>query len=337
MARFGAGHMPPPQYDLEAERNLLPETKCSDAQWGEVNDLIPLSATLPQTSPLPLIGAPIDGKQFRYSRRIMAGDPGLSAVTLDAAVLAHSDLDDLRIADSSGRQVPYLLEKRDEPLVLKLKIHKRISGRKDRTSNYLSTYKVDLQFDSLPSCRLVLSTVARVFDRMVTINAERTSEDRRAESRVETLASARWRHLAEDRADPLLVLDLAELLTSQLTISIDEGDNSPLPIKSIQLLFPSYRLRFFHGAGASLTLYYGAPSLSRPRYDLALLAPRLTGAAAHELSLSPETILSPATSAAPLQKRLFWGMLIVATVVLLFLLVRLLLSGVKPPEQPQSR
>ena len=54
------------------------------------------------------------------------GPPGLVAVPLDAAVLAHSsgrlrgDFADLRVVDAASRQLPYLLDRRAEPLVVSL-------------------------------------------------------------------------------------------------------------------------------------------------------------------------------------------------------------------------
>jgi hypothetical protein len=45
-----------------------------------------------------------------------------------------------------------------------------------------------------------------------------------------------------------------------------------------------------------VNLLYGQPGLAPPRYDLSLLAPRLLGEAAREITLAPET---GATAAEP--------------------------------------
>ncbi|HET9211994.1 MAG TPA: hypothetical protein VFR03_16435, partial [Thermoanaerobaculia bacterium] len=111
-------------------------------------------------------GAPLDPGTFRYRRPIPAGPPGLTSLQLDAAVLSRSpDLSDVRIADAKGRQIPYLVERRDAPLSLPLPALKRRVEKEDPPSR--SRYRVELPYPSLPSARLVLATPARVFDREV--------------------------------------------------------------------------------------------------------------------------------------------------------------------------
>jgi len=87
------------------------------------------------------------------------------------------------------------------------------------------------------------------------------------------------------------------------------------------LLLPTHRLRCLRGSGQELTLLYGHPSIGAPRYDLALPAPQVIGARAHEVTPAPEALPADrrtkqgATIVS--QTQLFWGALIVAVVVLL--------------------
>jgi len=331
-ARFGAGQMAAPRYDLESKRNLVPKMSFSVATWGEVRDLQPSSPSIPQTSPLPLVGATLDTKPFRYQRKIPVGDPGLTVIPLDVAVLAHSSLDDLRIVGAGGRQVPYLLERRGEPLSLPLTLQREEAADSKRAQDRrLTVYSVSLPYESLPASRLVIRTTSRVFERTITVSAVHPPAGRRDAPRRETLDRAVWQHDSYERQVRPLILSLPALRTALLEISVDEGDNSPLPIRNVEMLLPSYRLRFFHGAGVDLTLYYGSPLLARPMYDLALLAPRLMGASAHVLPLAPESAQPQAPAVSPWQKRLFWGVLILAAVVLLALFVRLMLKGGQQP------
>ncbi|MEW6363808.1 MAG: DUF3999 family protein [Acidobacteriota bacterium] len=329
MARYGVRGMAPPRYDLEAKRKMIESATMVDAHWGEARDLVAAGPPVPQTSPIPLVGAELEVQKFEYSRTIPEGRPGLTSLQLDAAVLAHGDtvqseLGDIRIVDSGGRQVPYLLERRGEPLTLPLHVPQRTVDKKEGGAGTMSRYLLDFPYETLPECTLVLKTTARVFDRWVSVQAERHPVDTREEPWVETLAQGQWIHAAEERAAPAMALALKAPRTARLIVLVDEGDNSPLPIKSAEILLPAYRLRFFYGAGARLSLYYGQPGLRPPRYDLALLAPRLMGAQAHELALSPETVVPKPPSTAPMQKKLFWGALVAVAVVLLLLLVRLL-------------
>ena len=86
-------------------------------------------------------------------------------------------------------------------------------------------------------------------------------------------------------------------------------------------LLPSQALRFYH-PGTPLALVYGNPRMAPPRYDLALLAPRLFGEAAHEITLGASK-----TSEQPegrMQKRFFWIVIAVAVLALLVILARLI-------------
>ena len=260
---------------------------------------------------------------FERLRTILSVKNGLNAVPLDAAVLAHGTLASLRIADGQGRQVPYLLERREEPLSLELGAPER-SG-KEGEPRRVSSYRVTLGLAGLPASRLVLTTSARVFERPVTVTVTRRDAGRR-EERVETLAKAVWRHADPDTAAPPLVLDLPALDVAAVTLSVDEGDNSPLPLLPSRLLLPSYRLRFYAASDEVRTLLYGEPSLEPPRYDLALLAPRLVGVSSNDASLGPES--DHAVPAAGARGRtLFWGILVAAVLALLVLLGRLLRPG----------
>ncbi len=95
-----------------------------------------------------------------------------------------------------------------------------------------------------------------------------------------------------------------------------------MPIQSVRLELPLYRLRFYYPAGGALTLLYGQDRLNAPEYDLALLAPRLVGMTSKELSLANSA--SAATSNSQLETRLFWAALIIAVLGILAMLARLL-------------
>jgi len=130
-------------------------------------------------------------------------------------------------------------------------------------------------------------------------------------------------------------MDLPSLSTVEALLVVDEGDNKPLAIEVPKLLLPAYRIRFFREAEGELTLFYGKKDLEAPRYDLALLAPRLVGVAAEEISLGPES--SPArVEAIPFSNQVFWWILVAAVAALLVLIVRLVKKGEgNAPADPQ--
>ncbi len=275
-------------------------------------------------------GAPVDPGKFHDRREIPVSPPGLTSLLLDAAVLSRSPgLADLRIADARGRQIPYLLERRNEPLSLSLPPLARRTKEGEPPS--LSRYRVELPYPSLPAARLVLGTTARVFEREVRL-AEIPTAARRArrnrEAGERTVAQATWRHADPETPAPPMTLELPSSPAARFDLLVEEGDNSPLPLDPPYLLLPAYRLRFFYPAnGGPLTLLYGQPGLAPPRYDLSLLAPRLLGEAAHEIALHPEPRRGPEPDATVMERKIFWGALMGAVLVLLLVLGRLLRGG----------
>jgi hypothetical protein len=115
-------------------------------------------------------------------------------------------------------------------------------------------------------------------------------------------------------------------------VVVDEGDNAPLALAGARLELPGYQLRFFHTEAPALTLFYDNASVSPPRYDLALLAPTLSGAVGDELGLGPEVSLTPPTPPEARGLPVFWGVLIGAVAILLVLMGVLLRKPVTPAK-----
>jgi hypothetical protein len=128
-----------------------------------------------------------------------------------------------------------------------------------------------------------------------------------------------WEHADQSTAAPALNLALPRTDTLEVMLVVDEGDNSALPIDTVQLLLPSYRLRFFRPASAA-RLIYGRKDLAPARYDLALLAPRVLGAAATDVTMAAEAAPRPTDANRLISPLMFWMFLGGAVVVLLGLL-----------------
>ncbi len=326
-ARYGARALERPRYDLEAARPAVTRRGApppARAAWGEER---PRPATDAEAAVAPSVpaGAALDRASFRVSRSIPPGPLGLTALRLDAAVLAQSpSLADVRIVSSDDRQVPYLLETLGEPLVVKLPSPQSTGDPRPRggggTEGRLSFHRIELPYESLPASRLELATSARVFARSVVLYRERLGGRPETAGTFAAIASSAWQSADPAREAPRLVLELPPGTGGTLFVSIDDGDNAPLPLSGASLLLPAHRLRFVREDGA-LALLAGRPGLAAPRYDLELLAPRLLGAPATEVGLAP----APLPAAAPSTgSRLFWAALVGAVVALLVLLARLL-------------
>jgi len=192
----------------------------------------------------------------------------------------------------------------------------------------LSVYRVRLPrgrepLERLPSARLVLTTPARVFTRRVTLGIEHGPDRRRRDPWFEALATADWAHADQDSPAPALTMAIPPMEGREVLLTVQEGDNSPLSLAPARLLLPSYRLRLFRERDVTLRLAYGSEGLNPPQYDLALLAPQLTGVAATEVMPGPEQAGAPESQSVLLSPPIFWGVLGVAVLVLIALVVRL--------------
>ena len=328
LARYGNSTLPPPRYDLEAVRPSLRIEQVPEARWGEPRTRTDVDNQA-SAADLPTVGAAIDATKFKYVRDVPSGEPGMVALRLDEAALAHSRgivsrFGDVRLISEDGRQVPYLVERSSEPLSVDVMLERLDPVPPSlRTRPSETVYGIAWPHERLSSARLVLTTSTRVFRRRVNIATERRPDRLRRDAWLETLASAEWVNATQETAAPALTLPLPDTEASRLLVVVDEGDNSVLPIASGRLLFPQYRLRFFRGPETTLRLAYGQPELAAPSYDLALLAPRLLGVSAMEISAGTERAESGTPPTSPLSPQVFWAVMVAAVVVLVFLIVRL--------------
>jgi len=333
-ARYGRGRrevIAGPRYDLEAIRDTVRGIATAEAKWDAPHATAEAQATA--EAPVALQGAPgapLDASSFRFARAIPEGT-GFTAIRLDAAALAHSNVSDVRILDDKGRQVPYLLEVLDEPLEIALSQPEATTPRRDvdqRLSFDVSKrtwYRVTLPFGGLPDATLRLQTDSRVFARDVDIVTRHTLRDRATYGSGTRLEVGRWAHDDPESPAPPLEISLpARVETDSLFLLVDDGDNQKLPLGKPTLVLPTYRLRFFRTSGAPLTLAYGNATLGAPRYDLALIAPRLLDAPADEVVPAAEK--APGTSRGT-PGLVFWSVLAVAVVALLVLIARLVRAG----------
>ena len=334
IARYGNDRAAAPRYDLEAMRGSIPPA-LNRATW---NPERPLEIET-RVAPAPTMatrGTALALRDFRYARPLPPGPQGLTVVPLDAAAFAHSaspggTFGDVRILDREGLQLPYLLEKRDEPLVLDLRLERREPSPAARARAGGSEYVVPIPYPELGGTELVLTTQARVFQRLVRIGVLLPPDRRARTVTLRPLQTRSWEHNDDAVAAPPLRLAVPQALQGEVVIEIDEGDNQPLPIERATLLVPSYAVRFFRSDASPLLLAYGRKDLPAPRYDLALLSPYVLGQRALTIEASPENGHdgSPAsdTGAQPLQTlvspAIFWGVLGLSVVVLLGLVVRL--------------
>jgi Protein of unknown function (DUF3999) len=329
-----------PQYDLEAVRTSVDLAKVTEAKWGDGGTTRISRAAGAPSGPAPSAGATLDPEVFRYRRTLQfspeAGGNamGLFALPLDAHALAYSRgpsrrFADARLLNASNQQIPYVLERRNEPLSIDLTIRPASDVRAQELisqpgSRQRSVYAVTLPYSNLPASTLVVETSARVFQRTVRIGIDRPPDRHRREPYFDVRSSETWRHADEQTPARPLPLPVETMAETEILVVVDEGDNAPLPLTKARLLLPSYRLRFFHGGQSLPRLAYGRDDLQPPQYDLALLAPRVMGAMAEEIGAAPAANAAPSSAESFASPRTFWIVLTGAVLVLLALIVRLI-------------
>ena len=341
IARYGDPSANPPSYDLEATRKAVRIESVADAAWGAPRRIAPPTGPGAPPAGGPDPGPVLDPNLFEVRRTIPDGPAGLVALLVDADALAHSrgpdaHFADLRIIDDANRQVPYVVERRDEPLELPVSIERRsprVSRPATTAGRTRSSYLMRLPEPNLPPAQLVIETSARVFQRGAELSVERPPDRSHRDAWQQVIARTTWSHMENDEAASALILRLPKVGFAEVWLSIDEGDNSPLALTGARLLLPSYRIRFYRRPGSTLRLVYGRSDLAAPQYDLALLAPQVLGVEAHELAAAPSSAGAGGRAGDFISRRTFWIFLSTAVLVLLGLIVRLARRQ-DAPERP---
>ena len=332
-ARYGASGLGAPSYDLVALREALgPEgiaRGVNDARFGETRQLI--VTTTPEELAIEDAvggGAKIKLAGFRTRRAVEQGPLGLNALLLDPTVLAGSrSLSDLRIVDDRSVQVPYIQESLGEPTILDLA---EPAPAPEDAGERQSAYGLTMPYATLPAARLTITTTARVFERRVRLVRVETRNPRDPAVQV-VLDEQVWRNRDTGREAPPLSLRVPVHAGTELLLIVDEGDNSPLQLGNPRLFLPTYRLRFLRRDEDPLWLMYGQDGLAAPRYDLALLAPRVLGARVPEVGLSDVEEGLSIIPAGRVGTIVFWCVLVAVLIVLFGMVARLLRRG--PDEE----
>ena len=151
-----------------------------------------------------------------------------------------------------------------------------------------------VSFDLAPSYKANFSRDVRVSDRPDGAK-EATSENLAGTiSRVHLTQSGR--EIRQEQLSVPTILGSNMQSTATVEVAVENGDDSPLPIKAVRLEMRQRKICFDDSAGQTLTLSYGDSALTAPQYDYArLFAPSAT---MREVQLGPEE-LNPSFRARP--------------------------------------
>ena len=321
-----------PSYDLAAfagEMRGAAGTAIIPGDLQEMPDYHPreslASAPLPD---VPLTGAPLDTQDWTQRRPIQLVRAGVQELELDPAALAQArpDFADLRVLHD-GNQIPFVLE---QPALAR-SLMLTPAAVPDPKRPGVSVWQVKLPQAHLPLRRLVLNSNTALFQRQFRVFEKLTGSDGRAY--VNTLATGAWSRTPEPGVPETRTFDLdGPLRTDTIWIETDNGDNPPIVLGNVQVVYPVVRLIFKVGAADGFSLAYGNAAANFPRYDLSLVAVRLLTSSRNVAVLGTAgTGVAVRQDAAGLNGGyLFWGALGLVVIVLLVVVAKLLPKPAPP-------
>lgn len=280
---------------------------------------------LPTRQGVDAAGVELNLTRFAWERPV-SGGPGWVVLPLDRTVLAHArdDLGDLRVVDTEGHQVPYVLRWTGAEVPW--------SGAETKPDGSLpfertedgsaSLIRVKLGADLAPVATVTLQTDADTFERSVVVLRDR--------GRVtEPLRHVSWSGAVQGGTVSVAV---NAVLGEELLLRIENGDNPPLPIRAVSVTSPGWELRFRAPEGGA-RLLYGAPTQGAPQYDLAAFDGEVTHILPAVASLGAESrVGGPALGF--FDQALVYAALGALTLGLLGLTVRVIAAVPADPEEP---
>ena len=258
---------------------------------------------------------------FAWSRDVIA-EPGLVRIPLDTALLAtlRSDHGDLRLVDELGNQIPYLLRRRADEAPTAIADLRRTEEAGQ------SRIRLAIPDAAVPISTLRIDTGAPLFSRRLTLFRADGPD-------LVPLRSFQWN--GQDRPASL-TLDLDQAVGAELLLTVDNGDNPPLPITAVAFTRPNWELVAWVPEGGA-RLRYGNARVGPPSYDLALLRTELLSRPMAPATLDAAEALGPPARSRFESLALFAG--IAVLVAGLAGLTLSLLRGVPasaPPPSPQT-
>jgi hypothetical protein len=323
----GSATAKPQQYDLAELSDSL----------AQLLRLAPASLALPQpnprfrkTPPLPAVptqGSPLSVADFRYEQPLLlTGGVDLYSVLLSPLALsfAQSNLADVRIVDSDGLQVPYVLFPSARKTRASFSISEAPAAEKTTRFRLTSSYKG--KSVALPLSAVELSFTSRFYRR--TFRFLDGSDPKRD---APVLLQGTLERLSEEDAG-LHRVPLPEQFVKDLLLEVENGDNPPLLLERAWGVVSAPRLLFKADGTKTYKLLLGNPGVAAPSYDLASLREVLA-----EQPTQPATVgevaafpgFRPPSEAKTHMSLLMFGVLVLSVLVLAGLSLRLLRQPAK--------
>lgn len=281
-----------PRYDIAALTDKLRDATANSATASavEANAEFRKTATAPEVGET---GAAIDVSPWSFQRAIRFSEAGVIELDLDPAVLARcaNDLHDVRIV-RDGHQVPFLAIKPG------LERERAVSFVEvaDPKAKSWSKWDITMPFANFPGNTLLLDSATPLFKRTLSVTEQIHTEQGHFER---ILGTANWQRTPGQTPNtfhfPLHTAPRAETIR----LATDNGDNAPLTLTSVRIVYPVVRLLFRVPDTKPLAICYGNRRATHTRYDLDLVRREFETSTKVEATLGDEENL-PGYEADPL-------------------------------------
>ena len=311
-----------PRYDLAPLRGEL--SKAGGQQLSPGPLLAKADFQVPPALPgVDPSGATIDLTKWTRRRAVHGAAAGVVRIELDPPAIAnsHTQLNDLRLVQD-GRQIPYLIDNNKMRT-----LNAAIAECPDPKRPGVSRWQVTVPLGNLPVSELMADSPSALFTRAFKATAER--KDEFGNAWLETLATSTWTKSAtpDASASRFALAFGGARLPAEFWLETDNGDNPPIKVENIRLLYAAPLLVAKLISAAPLFLYYGNPQATAPIYDLRLVRNELLAADRQATTLAAEEVLKPEAAkpwANTAGSPWLWAALALVVVALLAIVARLL-------------
>lgn len=269
---YADGTVPEPAYDLSV---ALPDLLRFPTPLVTLGDLgaNPSFVAEPTREGVDGPGPDLSLGRFRYERPIEGQGWVRLALGRDVLARARVDLGDVRVVDAEGRQVPFLLTDRGEEETT------AIDGFTREEVGSQTRLRIPID-GAAPIARLELRTSKEVFARNVTVLRDMGR----------STVPIRYVTWSGPTTGSVLSLDIGERIGDAMLVTIDNGDNPPIPVDSVAVTTRVQELRVKIPDGGA-RLVYGAAGATAPVYDLELLRASVRAMKLTEATLGEERAL----------------------------------------------
>jgi hypothetical protein len=312
---YGAEESSRPSYDLGAALDGGPPPLFAPARLGPAIDTGAGDPALPAV----VRGGTLDRSGWRNEQPIVLPPRGpIAYLDVDRGA---GGVDDLRIVDAAGRQVPYIVER--EPR------HARfpLAHRSERKGNETHIALDGLQTEKALQAIELEIAAPEYFTRQITVY-ERTTDERGTKA-PRLIGSMRLVKTAEAPTSRFRI-PIAEPERPNLEIVVDDGDNAPLVVQTATAEVARRRLNFIFETGDDLKLLSGNDRVPVPSYDLSLVAVRVLASPAEPATLGETRTI--AKTPRPPTPGWFWIFVFAAAVILFAVLGRTLTGTPAKPS-----